>query len=117
MSSFKVRVQSDRMEHLRPAVELCMAHSVFSNKNFSHFRTSTGVIVLQWGDSGKAQPLPFQLATPEQVANFLAAWFQNTDNFKPEPDTDGTVKPGWILSTENYKGGLRMEVEWIVYGK
>lgn len=121
MNEFSVTVVSDDEAHLEPAVLLCFADRPAGKGLVTYFRTSKGRIDLLRISTQDATPLPYAMG-PEEAVSFLKGWLRRLDKttgWEREPDTDGTTKRGWRVTTDglDWLGGVSMRTEWIVYGK
>lgn len=116
--SFKVTVRSTDEEHFKTAMSL-----VFAERSFAtHFIKTEHELILFWHPptGGPAQPLPYPMnglaATP-----FVWNWLFSGE-YPPDPDTDGSVKKGFAVSTEVTVDGrfyaiCSIKREWAIYGK
>lgn len=61
--------------------------------------------------------MPFELATSDDVADFIWKWLQRSAAYPRQPNTDGSVKKGFRITHAFSYVVLHVEPVWIVYGK
>jgi hypothetical protein len=80
-------------------------------------------------DKGKEKEgfvkLPYPMGV-EEIISFVYGWLQKTKPNYNEPDTDGSVEQGFLITTDgtDWRGGsefwgsfIAIKPVWIVYGK
>lgn len=106
--------------NLKTALQLC--GQIFSK--VVAYKVEKNTMILYWSDKGKdIQKLPYPM-TPDQAAQFVWGWLENTPPDYPEPDTDGSTGKAWELYARGWSvwenetyAYITIKLIWFVYGK
>ena len=88
------------------------------------YKVEKNTMILYWHDNGKdIQKLPYPM-TPDQAAQFVWGWLENTPPDYPKPNTDGSTGKAWELYARSWSvwknetyAYITIRPIWFIYGK
>lgn len=115
-----LRLSMTGADNLKTALQL--SRQIFSK--IVAYKVEKNTMILYWHDKGKdIQKLPYPM-TPDQAAQFVWGWLENTLPDYPEPDTDGSTGKAWELYARSWSvwenetyAYITIRPIWFIYGK
>lgn len=88
------------------------------------YKVEKNTMILYWHDNGKdIQKLPYPM-TPDQAAQFVWGWLENTPPDYPKPNTDGSTGKAWELYARSWSAWenepyayITIRPIWLIYEK
>ncbi len=115
----RFEISTDSVKAIEWAVEFPF---LWNKKGVTHYVTGANkgsdfIQLKSYGNSSGDIKLPYPLTTPEMVNNFLRDWLFSA-SYGEMYDTDGSCTKGWLITQGGFFSEfLRLQTEWIVYGK
>lgn len=113
----KLEVEADTRQSLLAAIEITQSyHHFVTHYEFNESENALYLLSSTY-NFPNAVPLPFKMTVPSSIMTFIWEWLQQA-TMPPTPNTDGSYKRGYNVSSTNYGGAfLVVRPVWVVYSK
>lgn len=105
------------------ALEHVIAIALLDHKSVRGWAVKDNALVFYWCE-GHGTPFPVAIDQADDLAKLVRTWLEREAKYSKEPGADGSIRAGFRVSCddwghvdEDHYACIRVQPQWIVYGK